>query len=138
MPKLHKIGTLGILALAGTGLALIATRPAFADADVAKEIATASAHAGLALAATDMKTTQMHLHHVVNCLVGPKGTGFDGSFGNPCTGQGDGAITDNKDTMKTPALSAALSQANAGLKTTDMAEAHKDAAAIQAALKPAM
>ena len=30
-----------------------------------------------------MKTTQMHLHHVVNCLVGPQGEGFDASLREP-------------------------------------------------------
>ena len=33
----------------------------------------------MAAKAADLKTTQMHLHHAVNCLVGPGGKGFDAS-----------------------------------------------------------
>ena len=63
--------------------ALAAPFPAAADTDVAKEIATAQAHAGFAAAGTDLKTVQMHLHHVVNCIVGPKGKGYDATQANP-------------------------------------------------------
>src|SRR6516162_4270420 len=91
------IALLGALPLACTWLFAIGVRPASADKDVNKEVSTAAQHAGFAASAKDMKTTQMHLHHVVNCLVGPQGEGFDGSFGNPCNGQGSGAISDTTD-----------------------------------------
>src|SRR5271157_1645163 len=80
------LATLGALALACTSLFAIGVRPASA-ADVNKEVNTAALHAGYAASSKDMKATQMHLHHVVNCLVGPQGEGFDASFGNPCNGQ---------------------------------------------------
>ena len=44
-----------------------------------------------------MKDVQKHMHHVLNCLVGPNGKGFDESFGNPCNGQGQGAIPETTD-----------------------------------------
>jgi hypothetical protein len=98
------LAILRALALACTWLFAIGVRPASADADVYKEVSTAAQHAGFAGSSKDMKTTQMHLHHVVNCLVGPQGAGFDASFGNPCDGQGSGAISDTTDSAKKASL----------------------------------
>ena len=47
-----------------------------------------------------LKTVQMHLHHAVNCLVGPAGKGFDASAGNPCGKAGAGAIPDSTDSAQ--------------------------------------
>lgn len=107
-----------------------------ADSDPAKETATAATHAGLAAKASDMKTTQMHLHHVINCLVGPKGKGFDAAPGNPCKDQGNGAIPDTKDKKQKATLNQALTKARAGLKAKSMAAAQKDATQIQSMLTP--
>lgn len=115
---------------------LITISAARADNDPAKEMATAATHAGLAAKATSMKMTQMHLHHVVNCLVGPKGKGFDATPGNPCQDQGNGAIPDTKDPKQKKAMQAALAKANAGLKAKDMAAAQKDATDAQGLLTP--
>jgi hypothetical protein len=115
-------------------MVLAATPQARADADPAKEMATAATHAGLAAKSTDLKMTQMHLHHVVNCLVGPSGTGFDAAPGNPCKDQGTGAIPDTKDPAQKAALQRALDKANDGLKQTDMAAAQKAATDAQALL----
>jgi hypothetical protein len=129
------LATLGALALTYTWLFAIGARPAFADADVNKEVSTAAQHAGFAASAKDMKTTQMHLHHVVNCLVGPQGEGFDASFGNPCNGQGSGAISDTTDGAKKASLQQALQQTLDGLKQSDMAAAQKNATDVQVLLK---
>ncbi len=117
-------------------MSLVTMSAARADSDPAKELATAATHAGLAAKATDMKTTQMHLHHVVNCLVGPNGKGFDAAPGNPCKGQGTGAIPDTKDPQQKKAMQAALVKVNVGLKAKDMAAAQKDATQAQALLTP--
>jgi hypothetical protein len=113
-------------------------RPASAASDVNKEVSTAAQHAGFAGSAKDMKTTQMHLHHVVNCLVDPQGQGFDASFGNPCNGQGSGAISDTTDSAKKASLQQALQQTLDGLKQSDMAAAQKNATAVQDLLKSKM
>jgi hypothetical protein len=113
-----------------------AVSAARADSDPAKEISTAATHAGLAAKATDMKMTQTHLHHVVNCLVGPNGKGFDAAPGYPCKDQGNGAIPDTKDPKQKKALQSALAKANAGLKAKDMAAAQKDATDAQNLLTP--
>jgi len=120
--------------VAGAAFVLAIAAQARADADPAKETATAATHAGLAAKSTDMKMTQMHLHHVVNCLVGPSGTGFDAAPGNPCKDQGAGAIPDTKDAGQKAVLQQALAKANDGLKQTDMAAAQKDATEAQALL----
>src|SRR5262249_54435777 len=117
---------LGVLALAFAWVFAIGVRPASA-ADVNKEVSTAAQHAGFAGSSKDMKTTQMHLHHVVNCLVGPQGDGFDASFGNPCDGQGSGAISDTTDTAKKASLQQALQQTSDGLKQSDLAAVQKNA-----------
>lgn len=133
----RRVSRLFALTLVGAATALIASYPARAD-DVGKEVSTAATHAGMAAAASDMKTTQMHLHHVVNCLVGPNGAGFDAAEANPCKGQGNGAIPDTKDAGKLASLNQALAQANAGLKETDVAAAQKDATATYGLLQKAM
>src|SRR6185312_2355242 len=91
---------LAMTAAAVSFASFVAVSAARAESDPAKEISTAANHAGLAAKATDMKTTQMHLHHVVNCLVGPKGKGYDATPGNPCKDQGNGAIPDTKNAQQ--------------------------------------
>jgi hypothetical protein len=125
-----------LIAAAFSFASFAAISVARAESDPAKETATAATHAGLAAKASDMKTTQMHLHHVVNCLVGPKGKGFDAAPGNPCKDQGNGAISDTKDPKQKKALQQALAKANAGLKAKDMTAAQKDAVQIQSILAP--
>ena len=123
------------------GLAFTAALPfalapgAAAAADSAKEVATATFHAGLAAGSKDLKTVQSHLHHVVNCLVGPKGTGFDANELNPCKDQGDGALMDTMDAAHKKTLQGALDYAMAGLKTMDLASAQKAATEAQDELK---
>jgi hypothetical protein len=111
-------------------LAGFAVVPAWADE--AAEVSTASQHAGMAAGSADIKMVHMHLHHVVNCLVGPSGPGFDKAAGNPCDGKGNGAIADGGDKMK---LGAAVAKAEDGIKSDDLAMAKKDAGEAQAMLK---
>jgi hypothetical protein len=108
--------------------------PVFA-ADAAGEIVTAATHADLASKASDLAGTQMHLHHALNCLVGPGGNGFDPKNLNPCANSGAGAIPDTADATKKLALEAAANAVRAGLAMTDKATAQKDAASAAAALK---
>ena len=76
----------GTIALIG----LVSLSPA-ALADAPQALATAARHAGLAAAADDIAGAHRHLHHALNCLVGPNGEGFDEAAGNPCNDAG-GAI----------------------------------------------
>ena len=103
-------------------------------ADVGAEIANARMHAGLAAQASSLTMVQTHLHHAINCLVGPGGTGFDTKVLNPCQGDGSGAIPDETDAAKKKALQAAADEATAGLGATDIAAAQKDASSVASML----
>lgn len=130
MKKLLVVGFAAVLACA---FAL----PAFAQTHSAKkEIATAHAHALMAEHASSVKMAHTHLHHVINCLVGPNGAAFDSAAGDPCKGQGSGALADSKgDHALHGKLKKALSDAQAGLKSDSLTKVHKDAAKAAAALK---
>ena len=130
-----RFATIGILAVLGVGLVSASVK---ADADSTKEVTTAARHAGLAAQAADLKGTQTHLHHVINCLVGPKGQGFDDKEANPCKDQGNGAIPDATDEVRRTALIQALAKANEGLRQTDLAAARKSASEAQVLLTPKM
>lgn len=109
---------------------------ASAQTGASTEISTAHAHALMAQSATNLAMAHTHLHHVINCLVGSKGAGFDAAAGDPCKSQGNGAIPDSSSNAALDAkLKTALAQAEAGLKTTELAAAHKDAAKVAATLQ---
>jgi hypothetical protein len=117
------------------GLLLLSVAPAGA-ADLSKELTTAITHAGLAAGSPDLKMVQVHLHHVVNCLVGPNGTGFDPGNVNPCKDLGAGAIPDASP-EKQKILQTAVASAQSGLAETDVAKAKSDAADVQAIIRKA-
>ena len=117
--------------LIASAVAMILPTAAFAD--VTAELTVASQHAGFAAKAGAIDQIHMHLHHVVNCLVGPKGTGFDASNANPCAKGGNGAIPDASAAQKAK-LQTALTAANAGLAATDVAAAQKDASDAASAI----
>ena len=106
----------------------IAVHAAALDSAAKKQTDTATVHAGMALGATELKMAHAHLHHVINCLVGPAGKGFDAKAEDPCKGMGQGAIADAKGDAKAEMhLHTALKEAEKGLKTTTLAAAHADA-----------
>lgn len=130
MNKLLVVGITG--ALAG-GLALAASAQTHSAKD---EISTAHAHAVLAQSATSVAMAHTHLHHVINCLVGPNGSGFDAAAGTPCKGQGNGAIPDSAgDHALHAKLESALATARAGLKSESLAAVHQDAGKLAARLQ---
>jgi len=112
----------------------LAPLPALA-ADVGSEIVTAGTHADLASQAADLNGVHMHLHHAVNCLVGPSGKGFDAKQMNPCANSGNGAIPDSADPAKKQALQAAADKAETGIASSDIATAKAAAVATAGMLK---
>ena len=81
--------------MATLAAAMFVTLPLSAmAADGNKEVATAAEHAGLSSQADTLAKAQLHLHHSINCLVGPDGEGFDAQYGNPCSEMGQGALND--------------------------------------------
>ena len=108
------------------GFAALALLPLqAAAADLNGEIANAAQHAGLAAQAGDIAGVHMHLHHAVNCLVGPAGSGFDAKEMNPCANSGNGAIPDSATPAQKKALQAAAAKAETGIASTDYAAAQK-------------
>ncbi|HVV27310.1 MAG TPA: hypothetical protein VHC40_05030 [Rhizomicrobium sp.] len=118
------------IALLAAAAALVAA-PALAD--TASELTIAQTHAGLAAKATAVEGVHMHLHHALNCLVGPGGEGFDATNANPCAKAGKGVIPDGGAEMKTK-LATAISSAQSGIAATDLATAQKDAQATADAI----
>jgi hypothetical protein len=77
----------------------------------------------------------MHLHHAVNCLVCPAGTGFDVKELNPCANAGNGAIPDTTNAGQKKLLQEAVTKAESGIAATQLAAAQKAASDTAAMLK---
>jgi hypothetical protein len=116
---------------------LSAPSAAAAPGDAAKETQTAAVHAGYAKAANAVGMVQLHLHHALNCLVGPGGKGYDAAPGDPCKGMGNGAVNDVGDAKKKDLLQKAVEAAVSGIAATDVAAAKKNAAEAESLLKQA-
>lgn len=111
--------------LASLSLSAFLVTPAFAMGDAQKEISTAIEHAGFASHVKSIKMVHLHLHHVVNCLVGPRGVGFYAPAGDPCKGMGNGALHDLKGRAKVRSrLEIALREARIGLRDKTFKSAH--------------
>jgi|SRR5579862_697937 len=133
---LYRSRSMAHQSLAGIVTSMLIAFPASAQAaDSAEEAATARQHAGLAAQAANIEQVHMHLHHAVNCLVGPTGQGFDAKQANPCQKLGNGAIPDTTDQASKAKLTAALAKAEAGVQSDDLTAARKLATEAQAALK---
>lgn len=129
--QLLAAGTLGVFAVC-------AASTAAAKGSANTEVSTAHAHALMAQSATMLPMAHTHLQHVINCLVGPKGEGFDASAGDPCKGQGNGALNDvAKDSPVHGALESALKTANAGLKSDNLTAVKNDASKVATTLQGA-
>ena len=111
------------------------TFPIAAYADAASEIAIAAQHASLAAAAPNLAQTHMHLHHVMNCLVGPHDGDFDRTVTNPCAREGNGAFPDESDPAIKAQLQNVMSVAADGIASNDEAIAKKAAATAETQLK---
>lgn len=109
---------------------------------VQKEIATAKIHATVAAHAESLKMAQLHLHHVINCMVGEHGSGYSAAAealaAVPCTGLGKGAIADSSgDPPVHSLMEGALRAAQAGTKADTLSRAKKDATRVLALLDKA-
>ena len=119
--------------LAVAGLALLAI-PGVAIADGPQAIGIAAQHAGLAANAANINVVRTHLHHVLNCLVGPGGEGFDAMPGNPCAMAG-GAIPQTANAEEKTKLLNVAQRIRTAISAPEMAEAKQVATDTQNALK---
>lgn len=115
-------------------ISLAAFTPRAALADGPQAIGTAAQHAGIAAAQADVAGVHKHLHHALNCLVGPGGAGFDATPGNPCAAAG-GAIPQTSDAAMKAKLEKVAAEARAAIANDDYEAAKKAAADIQQQLK---
>lgn len=109
--------------------AMLAASPA-AAADLRAEIMNAAEHAEYSSEALTIGDVHFHLHHALNCLVGPGGNGFDRTQLNPCRGSGNGIIPDTRDPKLAAIFEAAARAARDGLATNDLAAAKADATRV--------
>jgi hypothetical protein len=103
-------------------------------ADGPQAVATAAQHAGLATNAGDLAGVHRHLHHTLNCLVGPDGEGFDEAAGNPCANAG-GAIPQTADAEMKAKLEELATQVRAAVANEDVAAVKEVAMAVQESLE---
>ena len=119
------------IVLAGVAAASLgALIPNIAVADAPQAIGIAAQHAGLAANAGNINVVHTHMHHVLNCLVGPGGDGFDAMPGNPCAMAGGAIPQENNAEMKTKLLNVAA-QIRAGIGESNMDAAKKIATDAQ-------
>lgn len=77
-----------------------------------------------------IEDVHQRMQSAINCLVGPKGEGFDAAAPNPCAASGNGLIPDS-DPAKKDAYMEVVARLKAGIATADRA------AAMQIALEAA-
>ncbi|MGV8995398.1 MAG: hypothetical protein ACOH12_00440 [Parvibaculaceae bacterium] len=123
------------ISILATGALLISTSAFAASPQPEKEVAAAMTHAGLAAEGADIKQVHMHLHHSLNCLVGPKGEGYSAKDMNPCSALGNGLLTDVTDKEKLVSVNAAVVSAKAGIDATDLEKAKSEAASTKTTLE---
>ena len=122
--------------LAFLSAAAFAATPAFAATGAGSEINTAIQHSGFASHVKTTDKVHLHLHHVVNCLVGPHGKGFYPAAGNPCQGEGNGALNDLSGQPKVKSeLERALHEAETGLREKGFETAHRTAERVRKTLE---
>jgi hypothetical protein len=98
-------------------------------ADLRSEIMNAAEHAEYSGEATTLEEAHMHLHHSLNCLVGPNGEGFDPHSLNPCVHSGSGIIPDTTDAKLIPVFQNAATKCREGLASNDLVVVQNDATA---------
>ena len=125
--------TFRIIGSAFALIGLVVIYPNAALADGPQAVAAAAQHAGLAANGADIGAVRRHLHHVLNCLVGADGEGFDGSAGNPCAAAG-GAIPQTSDSQLKTKFGEFAAQVRAGIENESLEAAKKVAADVQAML----
>ena len=117
------IALIGIVSISPAGLA-----------DSPQAIATAAQHAGLAAAAGNLAGAHRHLHHTLNCLIGPDGEGFDEAAGNPCRDAG-GAIPQTADAQMKENLEEAAMKVRDAIENEDATAVKEVAMSVQDTLE---
>ena len=115
-------------------IAGLSAAPALAAGNLSTEIHTAAVHAGLSAKSSTLKMVHAHMHHALNCLVGPKGKGFDSAALNPCKNEGNGAISDATNAVMKQRLEKVARFLQKGLTDKNLHTAQATAAKVEAKL----
>jgi hypothetical protein len=108
------------LAIAATTLFATA-----AFADMASEVSGARAEASIAANSDDMESLKMHLSRASNCMVGPESGYYYAPPGNPCAGQGKGAVADSNLYLQKKRLGDAALALGAAGNQSALEDAHR-------------
>jgi polysaccharide deacetylase 2 family uncharacterized protein YibQ len=126
---------LAVVAIGGLGTAQAQTSLEALEA----QLTTAVQHAEFSMTAADHAMALRHLGHVLNCIAGEEGDGFDGSWGHPCGGQGLGIVQDvaaHPHAADVAALLAAAHElAKQGVNGETLGAVHAAAAGVRALLQ---
>lgn len=106
-----------------------------------KEIATAIIHANVASKVDSLSGVHLHLHHVLNCVLGPHSKQYSAAAEKlsayKCVGLGDGALPDSRDPAVRRDLQQVAKHADGGIQATQFNAAHEAAVVVLAELKRA-
>lgn len=131
------------LALAVPPASTAATAPVAQASHAVAEIEAARVHAKAATAVDTLVGVHLHLHHVINCLVGPHGDEFDAvaeaRSEHACRDLGNGALNDSADNLALQrTLARALHAAEEGVRVGNLQVARASAAGCLRALDRAL
>ena len=133
--------TLAAIAVAAALSGAFASTTAFAS--IGEELTIAQTHALLAFRGggrgeRGIATAKTHIHHVINCLVGPGGDGYDVTppLMDPCAADktNKGALNDATSPAQKQKVQAAIDLAKANLAITDNARMQEQATALADAI----
>jgi hypothetical protein len=96
-----------------------------AFADMTSEVAGARAEASIAATSNDMESLKMHLSRATNCMVGPDSGYYYAPPGNPCAGQGKGAVADSNLYLQKKRLGDAATALSAAGNQSALEDAHR-------------
>ena len=137
MRRHYLVAGLLVAALALVATVVLAGTP---EVQVLDQWKTTVQHSKFSQDYSNMKEITSHLQHVVNCIEGAVGPGFEGGAGNPCQGQGNGMIVDAKKaggkfTQTVGWMEVADNLAKSGKRATSADAAKAYGAATQAVLE---
>jgi len=109
--------------LSGLAAAGLLLSPTTALAGIGEELTIAQTHSLLAYRSggRGVGGAKTHLQHVLNCLVGPGGDGYNATppMMDPCAESGKGALNDAINPAQKAKINAAIAMTRAGLAIED-------------------
>ena len=124
--------------LSGLAIAGLLLPSGAALAGIGEELTLAQTHALLAYRSGrgGVGGAKTHLQHVLNCLVGPGGEGYDAKppMMDPCAGSGKGALNDAANPGQKEKVLAAIAMTKAGFAIEEPEKMQAHATALADAL----